>query len=198
MAPRGSAACNPRECPTRQRCRSRRRSPCVPATEISAMSAFPRAPATSMVSQARPEPRICVTKIPKMTPEARLLIRCRTPLQHQLLSGRPRDDSLDDVGCEQCEAQNLTDVALRDVLAVADLANDAVHAVVEHPLRLPCAGQRLDQRAVGLPPRAGRIRLPPGGDDALSIEWRWSKESSTRLWPPAIDGPGPVREHGLT
>jgi hypothetical protein len=66
--PRGSAACNPKACPARV----------CSGARTSAMRAFPRAPASRMVSQARPEPRSVATKNPKVTPAPILLIRCRT------------------------------------------------------------------------------------------------------------------------
>jgi len=41
-------------------------------------------------------------------------------------------------------------VALRDILGITDLADCGVDAIIEHALPSPRAGQRLDQRAVGL------------------------------------------------
>ena len=104
-------------------------------------------------------------------PALLLPVRRRRPLQpfqHQRLVRLPRDDRLDNVGRQQREAQNPTDLALRDVFRVSDLAHGRIDAFIKHPLPAPRPGERLDQRAIWLRLGAGHNGTPVGSDDTLT------------------------------
>src|SRR5918995_6620573 len=65
-------------------------------------------------------------------------------LQYQRLIRRASDDRLHDLGRQQRQPQDSADIALGDVLRVADLTDRGVDALIEHPLPSPRPCERLD------------------------------------------------------
>ena len=66
-------------------------------------------------------------------------------------SGRPPvHGALDDVRCEQSEAENPAGIGEADTFRFRQLSDRSEPALVQHPLPSPRPGQCLDQRAIGL------------------------------------------------
>ena len=66
-------------------------------------------------------------------------------------SGRPPvHGALDDVRCEQSEAENPAGIGEADTFRFRQLSDRSEPALVQHPLPSPRPGQCLDQRSIGL------------------------------------------------
>jgi len=76
--------------------------------------------------------------------------------------------------CQQREPQDPTDIALRDVLGVADLVNRGVHAVIEHPLPPPRT-RALTSVPSGCGFEVDTISRPLGATMRLRPPRRWKR-----------------------
>jgi hypothetical protein len=97
-------------------------------------------------------------------------------LQDQALIRAAREDLLDDVGRQHCQSQDPANVALRDILGVADLADGGVDALVQQSLPTPRPCPRLYQCAIGLRFRTARFRCGEGLRCASRPPRRWRSE----------------------
>jgi hypothetical protein len=88
-------------------------------------------------------------------------------LQDQALIRAAREDRLDDIGRQQGQSEDPANVAFRDVLGIADIADRRVDSF-EHPLPPPRARERLDQCSVQLRLRGRHDFAAVRGDHALA------------------------------
>jgi hypothetical protein len=96
-------------------------------------------------------------------------------LQHQCRIRLPRENGVNNVGCQQREAQDPAYLTLRDVLGVADLAHGRVGALIKHALPPPSARECLRSVPSGCGFEVGASSLPSGATIRLRPPRRWKR-----------------------
>ena len=124
------------------------------------------APSRGRIADHQRARRVSAKRLPLFLPARRQ--RPFQLFQHERLVRAPFKKHLDNVWRQQSQPQDPADVALRDVLSVANVADGGVDALVEHSLPAPRPRERLQKCAVGLRFRVRGKFAPVRRHDALT------------------------------